>query len=150
MIRFASALTVAACLVLPVQALAQSAPPPASPDASLTFTVDVGAQTGAVMVVLYNSQSAFDGGEGQPVGVRRIDIAAGEREAVFPHVPQGDYAAKMFHDVDGDGEMDTNPFGLPTEPYAFSNNARGNMGPARWDRAHLEVRGAVAQTIALK
>ena len=46
--------------------------------------------------------------------------------------------------------MDANPFGLPTEPYGFSNNAVGNMGPASWDRARFTVSGATAQTIRLR
>ena len=46
--------------------------------------------------------------------------------------------------------MDLNPFGIPTEPYAFSNNAIGNMGPARWGQARFTVTGATAQTIRLR
>ena len=56
---------------------------------------------------------------------------------------------KAFHDVDDDGAMATNPFGMPIEPYAFSNNAVGNMGPAGWDRAHFSVSGDTVQTINL-
>ena len=50
----------------------------------------------------------------------------------------------------GDGQMNRNPFGMPTEPYAFSNNAVGNMGPADWDRARFAVSGPTAQTITLR
>ena len=57
---------------------------------------------------------------------------------------------RAFHDVNGDGRMNTNPFGMPTEPFAFSNNARGNMGPASWDRAEFAAAGAVAQTIVIR
>ena len=49
-----------------------------------------------------------------------------------------------------DGEMNLNPFGIPSEPYAFSNNAVGNMGPASWERARFAVSGPVAQTIRLR
>ena len=54
------------------------------------------------------------------------------------------------HWFDGDGEMNTNPFGMPVEPYAFSNNAVGNMGPARWSAAHFAVSGETAQTISIR
>lgn len=62
----------------------------------------------------------------------------------------GEYGIKLYHDVNGDGEMNTNPFGMPTEPFAFSNNAKGRFGPASWDAARFEVteEGAV-QTIAI-
>jgi uncharacterized protein (DUF2141 family) len=28
---------------------------------------------------------------------------------------------------------------MPTEPFAFSNNAKGRFGPAKWDDARFEV-----------
>lgn len=117
--------------------------------ADVTITFDTTAPTGKVMAVLFNSEAAY-GGEGAPVGQAMVDVAAGQREVTFRNLPDGDYALKAFHDVNGNGRMDTNPFGLPVEPYAFSNNAVGNMGPASWDRARFVVSGATAQTITLK
>jgi len=115
---------------------------------TITLDFDTAAPTGKVMVALYDSEAAYSGGA--PVAHAMVDVAAGEHSAVFPDLPAGDYAAKTFHDVDGDGKMNTNPFGMPTEPFAFSNNARGNMGPARWDAAHFNASGAVEQTITLR
>ncbi|PZO03248.1 MAG: hypothetical protein DCF28_07640 [Alphaproteobacteria bacterium] len=117
--------------------------------AALTLTFDVGAQTGLIMVALFDSAEAYDG-RGAPVGQTVVDVASGQRTAAFAGLKSGTYAAKIFHDVDGDGQMATNPFGMPTEPYAFTNNARGNMGPAGWDRANVVVTGAIAQTISLR
>lgn len=129
--------------------LALTAAPAFAQDATdITFTFQVGQPTGAVMVALFDSQSAYDG-EGGPVRVARLEVSGGTVEAVFEGLPAGDYAMKAFHDVDGDGEMDANPFGMPTEPFAFSNNAVGNMGPAGWDRASFTASGDVAQLIDL-
>lgn len=141
MIRFASFAAVAALIASP--AFAQS------DGGKLTLTLDTGARTGAVMVALFNAKDAYDGGAA-PVASARVDVAAGQHEAVFENLPTGDYAAKMYHDVNGDGRMNTNPFGMPTEPYAFSNNAVGNMGPASWERARVSVSGDVRQTIEIK
>ncbi len=113
----------------------------------LTLTFETGATTGAVMVSLFDAEAAYAGGA--PVGQARVDVAKGERTAVFAGIPAGTYAVKAFHDVNGDGRMNTNPFGRPIEPFAFSNNARVNMGAASWDRAQLTVKGATAQTIKL-
>lgn len=41
----------------------------------------------------------------------------------------GIYAVKVFHDLNRNGKLDTNLIGIPTEPYAFSNNAAGTFGP---------------------
>jgi uncharacterized protein (DUF2141 family) len=69
-------------------------------------------------------------------------------EITFAPLKPGTYAIKAFHDLNGDGKMNTNPFGIPTEPYAFSNDASGVMGPPGWTDAAFEVKaGANRQTI---
>ena len=137
MIRIASA---AAALALAFPAAAQDA-------SRITLTFETGARTGDVMVALFDSEAGYN--SNRPVARTRVS-ASGSAVAVFENLPAGDYAMKSFHDVDGDGEMDTNPFGMPTEPYAFSNNAVGNMGPASWSRARFEVSGDAAQTISIR
>ncbi len=111
----------------------------------LVLNFEPSATTGAVMVSLFESEAAYAGGK--PVRQVRVDVAAGERTAAFADLPVGTYAVKAFHDVNGDGRMNTNPFGMPIEPVAFSNGARPNMGAPGWDRAHLLVKAATAQTI---
>ncbi|MDP3802147.1 DUF2141 domain-containing protein [Brevundimonas sp.] len=144
MIRLASAAV--ALLLTAAPALAQSAD-----DSRIVLTFETGARTGMVMIALYDSAGAFDGsGAGDGAVARTAISASGRVVAAFDNLPAGDYAVKAFHDVNGDGEMNTNPFGMPTEPYAFSNNAVGNMGPARWDRAHFAVSGETAQTINIR
>ena len=137
----ALALIAAAAIALPAAAQGPEG-------AAVTFDFDIGAKTGTVMVVLFDSAAGYDGNA--PVRQAMVDVAAGDRSATFEGLSPGDYAMKSFHDVDADGEMDTNPFGMPTEPFAFSNNAVGNMGPASWDRARFAVDVVVTQTIDLK
>ena len=113
------------------------------------ITFDVGAEDGVIMAALFDSEAAYDGG-GAPVRAAMINVAGGDRVARFEGLPPGDYALRAFHDVNGDGQMNANPFGMPTEPFAFSNNAVGNMGPASWDRARFAVSGETRQTITLR
>lgn len=128
--------------------LLTAAPTLAGPDdASVVLTFETGARTGSVMVALYDSEAGYEGGAAV---AQTMVPASGPVVARFENLPAGDYAVKAFHDVDGDGRMNTNPFGMPTEPYAFSNNAVGNMGPARWDRARFPVSGETAQTIVIR
>ena len=141
MIRIAAA---AALLLSAAPAFAQSA------DNKVVLTFETGARTGVVMVALYDSASAFDGGSARPVAATAVSASGSRVVATFENLPAGDYAMKAFHDVNGDGEMNTNPFGMPVEPYAFSNNAVGNMGPARWSAAHFAVSGETVQTISIR
>ncbi len=55
------------------------------------------------------------------------------------NVSYGEYAIAVYHDVNGNGEMDRNFIGLPKEPYGFSNNARGSFGPAKWKKAKISI-----------
>ena len=146
MIRLATAAAAALLLTAAAPALAQSADM-AADISKVVLTFETGAATGSVMVALFGSEAAYNGGA--PVASAAIP-ASGAVVARFENLPAGDYAMRAFHDANGNGQMDTNPFGMPTEPYAFSNNARGNMGPASWERARFTVSGETAQTISIK
>ena len=114
----------------------------------LTLTFEPAAQTGTVMMSLFDSEAAYSGGA--PAHRTIINVADGQRTAVFRDLPPGNYAVKAFHDVDGNGRMNTNPFGRPVEPVAFSNNAPANLGPAAWARAQFTIRGNSARTIIIR
>ena len=120
----------------------------AEPAGELTVTFQgLKAKTGAVMMSLVSSEDAY--ADKAPVTAQAMAPVSGDTASTtFKGLAPGRYAIKAFHDVDGDGKMDANPFGMPTEPFAFSNNAHGNMGPAKWADAAFEVKaGANTQTI---
>ncbi|MDO8368257.1 MAG: DUF2141 domain-containing protein [Saprospiraceae bacterium] len=57
-------------------------------------------------------------------------------------LPPGDYALSCFHDLNGNGQLDTNWAGIPTEPYGFSNNARPKFRAPKWAEAAFEMNGS--------
>lgn len=85
-----------------------------------------------------------------PVSGSSSPIFGGSAEIVLD-LPPGRYAVMAYHDRDADGRLDTLPIGLPTEPYGFSNNARGAFGPPPFSAAAFEVVAQGArQTIRLR
>ncbi|EGF91173.1 hypothetical protein ABI_25880 [Asticcacaulis biprosthecium C19] len=104
--------------------------------ASLTVVCDNLKPQGKVMIAIYDSQAGYDGDKA--VSYAMADVTSSQAKVTVELAP-GEYGLKMFHDIDGDGRMGMNPFGMPTEPFAFSNNAKGNMGPATWDAARFTV-----------
>lgn len=52
-----------------------------------------------------------------------------------PPIPFGIYAVAMFHDMNNNGELDKKAIGIPLEPYGFSNDAHGPIGPPSIDQA---------------
>lgn len=133
-------------LILSAAVAALAVAPAVAADLTVVFPSAVA--EGRIMVAVFDSAEAYDAG--RPVKAAMLDAAAGETRVTFDDLPDGDYAVRAFHDLNADGRMNTNPFGMPTEPFAFSNDAVGNMGPASWDRARFTAAGAVEQTIALK
>ena len=114
--------------------------------ATLTVALDNLQPKGAVMAALYSNAGDYAADTNARFG--RVDVTGAQATITFADLPEGEYAIKMFHDLNGDGKMNTNPFGMPVEPFAFSNNAVGNMGPAKWEAARFAVRApATTQTI---
>jgi len=105
--------------------------------------------TGQILLVLFDNKEAYDSGAA-PVRAVSVPVTGETITAIIPDVPHGRYGFKIVHDLNGDGAMNTNPFGMPIEPFAFSNNAVGNMGPATWEAAAFDISGSTAQTITFR
>lgn len=121
----------------------------AADTASLTVTFTGLEPKGVINLVLVNSAEGY-GDKAAPVAMVQLPVNAASASRTFEGLAPGRYAVKAFHDVDGDGKMATNPFGIPTEPYGFSNNARGAMGPPKWEDAGFAVApGASTHTISM-
>lgn len=134
---------VAAVLVL-AAATAHAAEPVG--DLTVTFQ-NLKAKTGAILLSVTASEDAY-ADKAPATAQAAIPVSGDTASTTFKDLAPGRYAIKAFHDVNGDGKMGANPFGMPTEPFAFSNNAHGNMGPATWADAGFEVKaGANAQII---
>ena len=128
----------------------EAAPAGATQTASLTITFSgIKTPSGTLMLSLDGSEAAF-GGKAPAAGQASVAVSGEQATAVFTGLKPGTYAVRAFHDLNGDGVLNMNPFGIPTEPYAFSNNARGKMGPPKWDAASFTVvAGDNAQTITI-
>jgi uncharacterized protein (DUF2141 family) len=89
---------------------------------------------GMAMIALSDTQEDY---EAEEAAFRAIEAEIIDNSAVWivRNIPYGEYAIKVYHDEDDDGEMDTNFLGVPSEDYGFSNDATGTFGPASWEDA---------------
>jgi uncharacterized protein (DUF2141 family) len=94
---------------------------------------------GDVKVGLFDSAESFDDKSKKKFAGAIVKIENKKAQCVFSNVPYGDYAIKLFHDEDGDDDVDTNFLGIPTEDYGFSNNAKGLFGPPNFEKARFVV-----------
>ena len=119
---------------------------------TLSITIaDIRESEGRLMIQVANSEKGFEFSEDSaappPVAISQL-AEAGEMTFEVT-LPPGIYGARVLHDLNGNGEMDSNFVGIPKEPWAFSNNATGRLGPAKWQDAKFEISGDTAVEIRL-
>lgn len=102
----------------------------------LTVEVSGVSQTkGEIQVALFNQK-----GQWLRKPLERKKAAASAKFSVtFENLPEGEYAISVFHDVNGNDELDKNMIGIPSEPYGFSNDATVSFGPPSFDDAKFKV-----------
>lgn len=133
-ILLASGVIPAAVLALSLVYPQAAAADPAK--AQLTVTVTgISEHKGALMIAVYD-QAGYD--TDKAIAGLTVPVT-GDTASTTLDLDPGRYGIKMFHDVDGDGKMGVNPFGMPIEPFAFSNSAPAQFGPAKWDAAAFTV-----------
>lgn len=75
---------------------------------------------GYIWVGIYDSEKSFlDKEQATAVEGKPIE-RVGDLQIDIKDLPYGTYAVAIFHDINGNGELDQGMFGVPKEPYAFS------------------------------
>lgn len=111
--------------------------------APATLTVEVSGipnGDGNIRVGVYKDAENF----GHPTKVYKSKIVKAKAGKVVFSIPfeSGEkIAMALYHDENKNGELDKNLFGVPTEVYGFSNNARGTFSAPSFEEAALVVEG---------
>lgn len=83
---------------------------------------DVLQTQGSVRMAVYNNEKSFLS-ESQSFRSAVLSLKPGiNTQLSCDQLPFGFYAVAVYHDLNNNGKMDKNALGIPTEPYAFSNN----------------------------
>lgn len=124
-----------------------SSPVASSPKASLTIDIqNIRSQKGSVYIALFKPDSGFP--EGKPAEGKKADIKGNNAQATFSLEP-GEYAVAVFHDENDNGLLDKKIFGMPKEPYGFSNNFRPRLSAPKFKDCQFSV-GSTGKTISIK
>lgn len=90
---------------------------------TLTIEIpDIRSNNNAIMLQLFNENEEVIHQEMGAIKENKCTI-------VIDNLKPGKYAVRYFHDENGNGALDTNSLGIPTEGYGFSNDAYGMFGP---------------------
>lgn len=94
--------------------------------------VGIRKDTGKVFLALYDKKETFL--KSNSKGTKAV-VENKKAIAQFKGLKKGEYAISIFHDENDNNTMDTKIFGIPKEPYGFSNDATGFIGPPKFEDA---------------
>ncbi|PQB04656.1 DUF2141 domain-containing protein [Aureitalea marina] len=104
---------------------------------TITVTVPVQSNDGTIYVGLYDESTFM---KSEPIKALDSEIVDGKATVTFTDIAAGEYAITLFHDKNGNKQMDFEPNGMPKEMYGVSNNVM-SYGPPQWSDAKFEVNG---------
>jgi uncharacterized protein (DUF2141 family) len=116
----------------------------------LTIEVNVPSdRQGTVMVAVFDKAEGFPRGTALRNAI--VQPVKGKASLQLADLPKGEYAVTAFLDENSNTRLDANLFGIPTELYGFSRNARGLVGPPSFADAAFRVEdSAQVQVFELK
>lgn len=129
-------------------ALALPAAPAFAGDLTVTLR-GVRAQTGLLKLALVDGPEGW-ASQAPPVRVDGAPPAGDTRQFVFRDLPPGRYALTVMHDENGNGRLDTNLIGMPTEGYGFSNNPVVMRKPTFQEAAFEMPAAGLALDVAMR
>jgi uncharacterized protein (DUF2141 family) len=98
---------------------------------------EVSGAMGTVKVSVWRDDKTFL--KGEPYFVAEVEMKGGRATVTVPNLEPGEYAVSAYHDMNHNGRLDTGFAGKPTEPYGFSNDAKGRFGPPKFDQARFHL-----------
>jgi uncharacterized protein (DUF2141 family) len=100
--------------------------------ATLKINFSTQGKKGILYVAVYDSSDNF-----MKVKLKKtsVDMSSGENAQlkIEDLIIGKDYAITSFLDENANLTLDKNAFGIPNEPYGFSNNTKGFFGPPSYD-----------------
>lgn len=106
--------------------------------------------SGSVVILLYTSSAGFPTKTSKAKRAYMATVSGGKARRTISGLAPGTYALSVYHDANGNGELDTNWIGMPKEGVGASNNAKGTMGPPKFKDAKFSLGSAgITQSIKL-
>ena len=121
--------------------LLSSAAPASNEPQSVTVTVSsLVSATSTVKLYFYNTREGFL--KSGKWAFSKSVKPTGKNGFTLPvELPKGEWAVAITQDLNNNGKVDKNFLGIPTEPYAFSNNVRPTVSAPRFDECKFMVDG---------
>ena len=93
---------------------------------------------GVLQFGLYNNPNQFPI-VGETFKMIRVKTEGDSRKYTFKGLPKGSYAVAIYQDENNNDKCDKNFIGVPTEPYAFSNDIRPKLSAPSFEDCMLNL-----------
>lgn len=106
-----------------------------------TLTIEAEGITSAegyIAVGIYNTDATFLK-KGKTFAGTFEPTQVGKTKITIPDLPKGTYAVSIFHDKNGNKELDTNFIGIPKEPVAFYKGKMKTFGPPDFEECAFTI-----------
>jgi len=120
-------------------------------NATLTVVV-TGATTerGMIGVAVFSTADGFPGNNEKAARTAVQPRLAPVDSVVFRGLAPGQYAVSVYHDLNSNGKLDTNLFGVPKEPWGTSANVRPSFRAPKFEEAIVNVVGSTRVEIRVE
>jgi len=102
---------------------------------------------GQMLFALYDSEANH---MEETFKTAEVKIENGKAQVIVRDLKSGYYSFSYFHDVNSNGELDTNLVGIPKEPYGFSNGEKGRLGPPDFEDCKIKIDNNIKLEISIK
>lgn len=109
---------------------------------------NIASKKGRIEIGLYNNYKKFPK-VGKTHQMVRVKPTGSVLIHKFKNLSPGRYALCIYHDRNGDMKINKNFIGVPTEPYAFSNNFRPKFSAPKFSDCSFSLKKARMVTIRL-
>lgn len=108
-------------------------------NATLKINFSSKGKKGILYVAVYDNEADFMKNKLQKL---QLDMTNGENAQLkIENLVEGkEYAITSFLDENDNKTLDKNAFGLPVEPYGFSNNTKGFFGPPSYEKVKVVLK----------
>jgi uncharacterized protein (DUF2141 family) len=97
---------------------------------------------------LFTKAADFPDGDG--IVTLRVPITGSNTSCSFSIVEPGTYAIAVVHDENGNGKLDKNFVGVPSEGYGVSNNKTYALSAPKWDESTFKLGATESKALQVK
>jgi uncharacterized protein (DUF2141 family) len=94
---------------------------------------------GDIYGYLYTSEDGFPIKISKANSFKKAKVITNTVTLYFENLKTGTYAVSVYQDIDTNGKINQNFLGIPKEPVGVSNDAKGFMGPPKYEEAKFNL-----------